>query len=226
MIGTIANTAAVVAGSLIGVSAGRRINEGLKQTLMHALGLAVAVIGLKMALSADDLIPSIACLLLGALTGELMRIERGVERIGEYLKGHFGSGSSTFVQGFLTATLLYITGAMTIIGCIQDGTAGNPDTLYLKSLLDGVSSVALASTLGIGVAFSAGSVFVVQGSMTLLATHIAFLQDPAVLRSITTTGGMMILGIGINLLGLAAIRVGNLIPALVYAAIYPLLFII
>ncbi|MCU0576203.1 MAG: DUF554 family protein, partial [Desulfobacterota bacterium] len=95
MIGTIANTAAVVAGSIIGVSAGRHISEGLKKILMQGLGLAVVVIGLKMALSGLDLIPSVACLLLGALTGELMRIERGVERIGEYLKGHFGSGSTT-----------------------------------------------------------------------------------------------------------------------------------
>jgi len=224
VIGTVANTVAVVVGSMIGVSAGRHIKEGLKQIIMQALGLAVTVIALKMALSGENLIPSVACLLLGALTGELLRIERGVERIGEYLKERFDSGSSTFVQGFVSATLLYITGAMTIIGCIQDGTAGNPDTLFLKSLLDGVASIALASTLGIGVIFSAVSVFVVQGSMTVLATHLAFLQEPAVLSSITTMGGMIILGIGINLLGLTSIRVGNLIPALVYAAVYPLIF--
>ena len=224
MIGTIANTSAVLAGSLVGIVAGKRIGADLKETLMKALGLAVVVIGLQMALSAKGLIPSVACLLLGALTGELMKIERGVERLGEFLKVRFNSSSATFVQGFMSSTLLYITGAMVIIGCIQDGTAGNPDTLYLKSMLDGVSSIALASTLGIGVAFSALSVFVVQGSLTLLASHIAFLQEPVVLASITSTGGMIILGIGINLMGLTAIRVGNLIPALVYAAVYPLIF--
>ncbi|HOS96113.1 MAG TPA: DUF554 domain-containing protein [Deltaproteobacteria bacterium] len=224
MIGTLANTSAIVAGSLVGVAAGRHLGEDLKRILMQALGLAVVVIGLQMALSAQGLIPSVACLLLGALTGELMRIERGVERIGEVLKARFASGSGTFVQGFVSATVLYITGAMTIIGCIQDGTAGNPDTLFLKSLLDGVASMALASTLGIGVAFSALSVLLVQGSMTLLAGHIAFLQEPAVLASITSTGGMIILAIGINLLGLSVIRVGNFIPALVYAGLYPLLF--
>ena len=153
-----------------------------------------------------------------------MRIERGVERVGEFLKVRFNSSSATFVQGFMSATLLYITGAMVIVGCIQDGTAHNPDTLYLKSMLDGVSSIALASTLGIGVAFSALSVLVVQGSLTLVASHIAFLQEPSVLSSITITGGMIIMGIGINLLGLTTIRVGNLIPALVYAAVYPLIF--
>jgi uncharacterized protein len=224
MLGTIANTSAVLAGSFVGIVAGKHISQGLKETLMKALGLAVVVIGLQMALSEKGLIPSVACLLLGALTGEIMRIERGVERLGEYLKVRFNSSSVTFVQGFMSSTLLFITGAMVIIGCIQDGTVHNPDTLFLKSMLDGVSSIALASTLGIGVAFSALSVFVVQGSLTLAASHIAFLQEPVVLASITTTGGMMILGIGINLLGLTTIRIGNLIPALVYAAVYPLIF--
>jgi uncharacterized membrane protein YqgA involved in biofilm formation len=224
MIGTIANTAAVIAGSILGVSAGRRFDEGLKKILMQALGLAVIVIGLRMAMTAKDLIPPVACLLFGALTGELMRIEGGVELIGQKLKGRFSSGSSTFVQGFVTATILYISGPMTIIGCIQDGTVGNPDTLYLKSVLDGVASIALSSTLGIGVAFSAASVLLVQGSMTLLAAHMMFLQEPAVLQLITSTGGMIILGIGINLLELTVIRVGNLIPALVYAAVYPMIF--
>jgi uncharacterized protein len=224
MIGTIVNTSAVLAGSFAGIYAGKKIGEGLKETIMKALGLAVVVIGLQMALSAKGLIPSVACLLLGALTGELMGIERGVEKLGEYLKARFNSSSGTFVQGFMTATLLYITGAMVIVGCVQDGTTGNPDTLFLKSILDGVSSIALASTLGIGVVFSAASVFVVQGSLTLLAAHLSFLQNPPVLSLITATGGMMILGIGINLLGLAVIRVGNMIPALVYAAVYPLIF--
>jgi uncharacterized protein len=224
MIGTIANTAAVIAGSFLGISVGRRFDDGLKKILMQALGLAVVVIGLKMALSVQDLVPSVACLLLGALTGELLKIEHGIELVGQKLNIWFSSGASTFVKGFVTATILYISGPMTIIGCIQDGTTGNPDTLYLKSLLDGVASIALSSTLGIGVAFSAVSVFFVQGSMTLLASHILFLQEPHVLAAITSTGGMIILGIGINLLGLTIIRVGNLIPALLYAALYPIIF--
>jgi len=224
MLGTIVNTGAVLAGSLVGVCAGKSIGNELKETLMKVLGLAVVGIGLQMALSAKGLIPSVACLLLGALTGELLRIERGVEWLGESLKARFNSSSQTFVKGFMSATLLYITGAMTIVGSIQDGTTGNPDTLILKSMLDGVAAIALSSTLGIGVAFSAASVFVVQGSLTLLAAQLAFLQEPQVLTLITTTGGMMILGIGINLLGLATIRVGNMIPALVYAALYPMIF--
>ena len=225
MIGTVVNTSAIVMGSVIGISAGRRINDSLKQILMQALGLAVVVIGIDMALSVKNLIPSVACLLLGALTGELMKIERGVELLGQKLKNRFSSGSSTFVQGFVTATILYLSGPMMVIGCLQDGTIGNPDTLYLKSLLDGVASIAISSTLGIGVAFSAASVLVVQGSLTLLASYLTFLQEPAVLSAITATGGMIILGIGTNLLGITIIRVGNLIPSLVYAAVYPVIFL-
>ena len=221
MTGTLVNASAVAAGGVLGLLAGRHISERIRGTLMHALGLAVMVIGLKMALSVGDLIPIVACLLLGGLTGEILRIEDGVAWIGVHLKERFRSESATFVQGFVSASVLYLTGAMMIIGCIQDGTTGDAGTLYLKSLLDGVASVALASTLGVGVAFSALSVLVVQGGLTMAASYLVFLQDPQVLASITATGGMIILGIGINLLELTRIRVGSFIPALAFAAVYP-----
>jgi len=215
------NASAVAAGSILGLLAGRHISERIRGTLMHALGLAVITIGLKMALSVDSLIPMVACLLLGGLVGEMLRIEDGVAWVGVHLKERFRSESATFVQGFVSASVLYLTGAMMIIGCIQDGTIGDASTLYLKSLLDGVASVALASTLGVGVAFAALPVLVVQGGLTLAASHLAFLQDPQVLASITSTGGMIILGIGINLMEITRIRVGNFIPGLGFAAVYP-----
>lgn len=224
MTGTLVNASAVAVGAALGLLAGRHISEKLRGTLMHALGLAVIVIGLKMALSVDNLIPMVACLLLGGLTGEMIRIEDGLAWVGSHLKERFRSESATFVQGFVSASVLYLAGAMMILGCIQEGTTGDASTLYLKSLLDGVASVALASTLGIGVAFSALSVLVVQGGLTIVASHLAFLQDPHVLASITSTGGMIILGIGINLLELTRIRAGNLVPAIVYAAAYPFIF--
>ncbi|MDT8273479.1 MAG: DUF554 domain-containing protein [Desulfomonilia bacterium] len=225
MLGTTVNTISVLAGSALGIFAGKRITEELKDILMQALGLAVVVIGLQMALSAQNLIPYVVCLLLGGITGEALGIEQGLSRFAEWLKSRFNQGSTTFVQGFVTATVLYLTGAMMIVGCIQDGTVGDSSTLVLKSLLDGVASLVLASTLGIGVAFSALPVFVVQGSLTLLSAKLLFLQNPDVLASVTSTGGMMILGIGINLLKLTQIRVGNFIPGLVYAILYPLVFL-
>ncbi|MDH3964520.1 MAG: DUF554 domain-containing protein, partial [Deltaproteobacteria bacterium] len=143
MIGTIVNTGAVLAGSAVGISAGKRLPERIKTILMQALGLSVLLIGLKMALSGEKMIAPIGYLLLGGITGEVLRIEERIERVGEWLKTRSGANSSTFVQGFVSASLLYLVGAMMIVGSIQDGTAGDPSTLYVKSLLDGVASVAL-----------------------------------------------------------------------------------
>jgi len=218
--GTFVNTGAILAGSLIGISAGKYLPERIKTIAMQALGLSVALIGLKMALSGKEPIVAIGCVLFGAITGEVIKIEQAVERIGEWLKARFRSDSSTFVQGFVSASILYLTGAMMIVGSIQDGTAGDASTLYIKSLLDGVASVALSSTLGIGVAFSALSVLLVQGSITLLSSKLLVMQNPAVLDAVTAAGGLLILGIGTNLLELTKIRIGNFLPALLYAILW------
>ena len=223
MTGTFVNTGAILAGSLIGISAGKFLPERIKTIAMQALGLSVVLIGLKMALSGKEPIVAIGCVLLGAITGELIKIEQGVEHIGVWLKARFRSDSSTFVQGFVSASILYLTGAMMIVGSIQDGTVGDASTLYIKSLLDGVASVALSSTLGIGVAFSALSVLIVQGSITLLSSKLLFMQNPAVLDAVTAAGGLLILGIGTNLLELTKIRIGNFLPALLYAILWAVL---
>jgi uncharacterized protein len=220
MKGTFANTGAIIAGSVIGLLAGARLPERVKTIIMQALGLAVMLIGLQMALSGKEIIATVGCLLLGAITGELLNIERHVESLGTWLKARFRSESSTFVQGFVSASILYVTGAMVIVGSIQDGTTGDATTLYIKSILDGVASIAFASTLGVGVAFSALSVFLVQGSITLLASQLLFLQNPAVIGAVTSSGGLLILGIGMNILEVTRIRIGNLLPALVYAIIW------
>ena len=217
MTGTLVNSGAILAGSLVGLAVGRHISERLKTIVMQALGLSVMLIGLQMALTGKDIIMTIGCLLIGAVTGEVINIENWLERMAERLKARFRSDSSTFVQGFVSASLLYLTGAMMIVGSIQDGTAGDPHTLYVKSLLDGVASVALASSLGVGVAFSAFAVLVVQGAITLMAGQLLFLRSPAVLDAVAATGGVLILAIGINLLDLKQIRVGNLLPAVFYA---------
>ena len=215
--GTLVNTGAVVAGSLLGVMIGKRLPDRIKTIVMQALGLSVILIGLQMALSGTRPLLVIGSLLLGAITGELLDIEGRIAAMGEWLKRRFRSESPTFVQGFVTASVLYCTGAMVIVGAIRDGTVGDPSILYIKSLLDGVASIAFASSLGLGVAFSALSVFVIQGSITLLASKLAFLQGPGVIEAVTATGGLLILGIGINILEIKQIRVGNLVPALAYA---------
>ena len=224
MIGTLVNTGAVVIGGALGLTVGPRLPENIKTTVMQALGLAVVAIGLRMALDAQHTLLAIGCLLLGGITGELLRIEQRLEGLAEVLRRTLRSTSGRFVEGFVTATLLYLTGAMTIVGSIRDGTVGDPSLLLLKSLLDGVASIALASSMGVGVLFSALPVLVVQGGITLLAGQLAFLSQPVVLDAINAAGGLLILGIGINLLEIARIRVGNLLPALLYAIGGALLF--
>lgn len=223
MTGTLVNSGAIIAGSIVGIAAGQRLPDRVRTAIMHALGLAVLAVGLQMALSGKDFLLVIGSLLLGALAGEIARVEDRLESVGEFLKRRFRSGSSTFVEGFVTASVLYLTGAMVIVGSIQEGTTGNAEILYTKSILDGVASVAFASTYGPGVAFSALSVFAVQGGITLLASSLNFLQSPAVLEAVTATGGVLIAGIGLNLLGVVKIRVGNLVPALVFAIIWAML---
>lgn len=223
MIGTFVNTGSVLVGSIIGISAGKYLPGRIKTIVMQALGLSVVLIGLKMALSSTAPIVTIGCVLLGCISGELMKIEQGIERFGEWIKLRAHSHSSTFVQGFVTASILYLTGAMMIVGSIQDGTTGDASTLYIKSLLDGVASIVLSSTLGIGVAFSALSVLIVQGSVTLLAKHLLFLQNPAVIEGVTASGGLLILGIGTNLLEITKIRIGNFLPSLLFAILWAIL---
>lgn len=223
MVGTVANSGAIIVGSAIGIMAGRHLSERIKSIIMSALGLSVAILGIKMALEGTNLIAAIGCVLLGAITGEVMKIEKWIETLGIWLKSRLRSESSTFVEGFVTSSVLYLTGVLVIIGPIQDGTVGDTSILYIKSLLDGFASIALGSTLGIGVAFSALPVLIIQGSITLLASSLLFLKEPQVLSAITATGGILILGIGINLLDLKKIPIGNFIPAILYAIIWALI---
>jgi uncharacterized membrane protein YqgA involved in biofilm formation len=220
LLGTLVNTATVIVGSSIGLTIGPRLPARLKVTLMKSLGLATVVIGLNMALADRQcLLTAIGCLLLGGILGELLDIEQRLNRLGDWLKQRLRIGAGNFTEGFVTATLLYLTGAMTLVGSIRDGAVGDHSILFLKALLDGVASIALASSLGIGVLFSALSVLLVQGGITLLAAQLLFLSEPAVLNAVNTTGGILILGIGINLLELGHVPVGNLLPALLCAII-------
>jgi len=222
--GTLANTGAIIAGSLVGLTLGKRLPDRFKTVVMQAIGLAVILMGLQMALTAKDILIVTGCLLAGALTGEVLKIEQHIESVGQWLKSRFRSSSSTFVQGFVSASLLYVTGAMAIVGSIQDGTIGDARTLYFKSLLDGISAIAFAATLGIGVLFSAFSVLIFQGSISLLSSSLLFLQEPGILTAITATGGIIIMAIGTNILEMTKIRIGNFIPALVYAILWAYFF--
>lgn len=217
MIGTVVNSVAIVAGGALGAVAGRRVSEPLKKTLMNALGLAVALVGVRMALGGKSELLSIGALIAGGVVGEVFGIEDWLSRVGEFFRRKFASDSGSFVEGFVTGSVLFCTGAMSVVGSLKDGAAGDSTVLFVKSLLDFVGALLIAANLGVGLAFSSVSVFVYQGSITLLAGRLSFLSLPHVTDAVSTTGGAIILGIGLNLLDLTRIRIGNLLPALFFA---------
>ena len=224
MKGTLVNTAAVILGSLIGLAVGSRLPEKVKQMVMNGLGLCTLLIGFKMAFKGEQILLIIGSLVLGGIIGELLDIEGWLERLGEKIKKRVKSESGNFVVGFVTASLVFCVGPMTVVGSIEDGIRGDASILYAKSVLDGFASIAFASGLGIGVLFSAVTVLVYQGLLTLLGQKLSFLLNQHVLNELTATGGLMIVGIGLLLLDIKKVRVGNFLPALVIVVILALFF--
>ncbi|NOZ58048.1 MAG: DUF554 domain-containing protein [Euryarchaeota archaeon] len=216
MLGTIVNSLAIVAASLLGVIIGRRFSDRMRETVMQALGLAVLLVGLEMSLSTQNPLIIIASLVAGSVVGEAVDIEGALARAGRRLEEGTGRGVA---KAFVSATLIFCVGSMAIVGAIQDGLRGDATLLYTKAMLDGVVALAFASVMGIGVALSAVSVLVYQGTITLLAGQLGgFLVDRAVVE-LEATGGLLVMGIGINILGIGELRVGNMLPALVLAPV-------
>ncbi len=213
--GTLVNGAAIVLGALAGVMIGKLIPERFNEITMQGLGLAVLLIGLQMALQSRQVLLLIISLVIGGLVGEWAKLEDKLHNVGKWLEKYFGNGRSPVARAFVYATLIYGVGAMAIMGALESGLLGRHQILYTKSILDGVTAVVFASTMGIGVAFSALPVIIYQGAIALLANGLSFFLTDAVVTELTAVGGILIMGIGINVLQLRNIKVGNLLPALV-----------
>ncbi|MBI4608540.1 MAG: DUF554 domain-containing protein [Candidatus Rokubacteria bacterium] len=224
MKGTLVNVAAVLAGGGLGLLVGARLSPRLRGVITDALGLATILIGVRLGLKTENPLIVIGSLVVGGLLGEWWDLEGKLERAGAWLKSRVGSSEGSFVAGFVTASLVYCVGPMTIVGSIQEGLNGDAAVLYAKSMLDGAASIAFASSLGVGVLFSALTVLVVQGALTLLGAQLAFMLDERVLNEITGTGGALILGIGLLLLDVRRVPVANFLPALVAAVVLAVLF--
>jgi uncharacterized protein len=230
--GTLINVVAVLVGTTVGTLLGDRMPERLRETVMHALGLVVLVVGMDGALAAfrpplstltrGSVLIVLGSVLVGGIIGEVLRIEDRLTSLGDALKRRFAGGhehQARFTEGFVVASLVFCVGPLAILGSIQDGLNGDVQLLAIKSLLDGFAALAFASALGWGVGFSALSVLVYQGTITLAADAVAGVFTPEVVAGLTATGGILILGIGLRLLELKDVRVGNLLPALVLAPI-------
>ncbi|OIP69526.1 hypothetical protein AUK42_05235, partial [Candidatus Atribacteria bacterium CG2_30_33_13] len=198
MKGTIVNVVAIFLGCSVGLILKSKFPEKIEKIIMQALGLASLLIGMQMAIKADNILLVIFSLVIGGVIGEIIDIEAGLERFGERIKRKFKSNNTSerFVEGFLTASLLYCVGSMAIMGAIKEGLSGNPDILYAKSLLDGVTSIAFTAAMGIGVLFSAIPVFLYQGGITLLSRTIKDFLSPEIINEMTAVGGILIWGIG------------------------------
>ena len=222
MTGTFLNIATVIIGGVIGLIFGARIPDKLKATVISGMGLFVAALGLQMFLKTENPLIVLGSLLIGTLLGEWWRIEDGLQNLGKFLEQRFSRAendeSNRFVRGFLTASLLFCVGPLTILGSIQDGLTGDYNLLAVKSVLDGFASLAFASTLGVGVIFSTIIILVYQGGISLLAGQLDAIVTPSMMNELTATGGVILLGLSISsLLEIKKISVGNMLPALAVA---------
>jgi len=221
IIGTLVNVFAVLLGGGIGLLLRGKIPGKFADNIIRAVGLCVCIIGIHKAIG-GDLMLMVISLALGAFAGELLRIEDGLNKLGRWMQKKLSrkEENSTFSEGFVAATLLFCVGAMAVVGSIESGLGGDRSTIYTKSILDGVSSMVLASSLGLGVLFSAAAILLYQGSIEMFAGSLQNILTDALIVQISAVGGIMILGIGLNMTLNAKIKVANLLPGLLVAVGY------
>lgn len=223
MTGVLVNTGTVILGSLIGLLLKKGIPEKVSKAVMIAIGLCSLYIGIDGALSGSNTLVLIVSMVFGTIVGTLIDIDAGINKVGLFIENKMkkdGKGSSV-AEGFMTGSLLFCIGAMSIVGSLNSGLSGDNTLIYTKSVLDLISSCMLASTLGIGVLFSAIFVFVYQGGLVLLAGLLQnVLTDEALIAEITCAGSVMIVALGLNLIGLTKIKVANFLPALLFVPLF------
>lgn len=216
--GTILNIFAVVLGGSLGLLVGSKFNKNLLAAVMSITGLFSLVIGIQMALASRNLLIVLGSLLLGIIIGELLHIDDGIESFGNFLEKKFSSGEKgRFAKAFITSSIVFCVGPLTILGALQDGLTGDYTLLATKSLLDGFTSLAFASAMGPGVLFTIFTMIVVQGGLTLFAGALSGVMTQAVIAELTGVGGVMIISIGLGLLEIKKLKTANMLPALVIA---------
>ena len=216
MLGTIVNTAAILLGTLLGLLLKKGLPERFQDVIMKGLALCVLLIGISGALKGENTLIAILSIAIGAIIGEIIDLDRRLNNLGQLLEARFskGDGEQTVARAFVMSSLLFCVGAMAIVGSLQSGLTGDHEMIYTKSMLDGISSIIFASSLGYGVVFSAVAVFVYQGAIVLLAQWIAPFLSDAVIAEMTCTGSLLIIALSLNMLGLTRIKVANYLPAL------------
>ena len=224
MLATFINAALILAGSAIGLLFRNRISQRFAAVVTHALGLCVMGIGITSLVGTENTLCVIICMVVGTLLGEALRIEERLDGAGVLLRDKLirGEGSSRFTEGFVTASILYCVGSMAVMGAMEAGINHDYSILISKGVIDGVTSISFAAAMGIGVAFSVVPLVLYQGALTLIFADAGQGMDPAVITEMSAVGGTIILGIGVNMLGLAPVKlkVGNMLPAIFLPLLY------
>jgi len=225
-LGTIINTATVLAGGGLGLLIGNRIPDRIRLIIVQVIGLVTIAIGLRDVINTENMVFPLVGMVLGAIIGELMRIEDRLEELGEILRRKFTNpkSESKFVTGFVTATLLFCVGPLTILGAIEDASGKTPQLYIIKGTLDGFMMIIFSALYGVGAIFSAASVFVIQGSLTFFGTSLDTLLTERMRLELFSAGGLAVLAIGLNLLEIKRIRLGSLLPGLVITPLLVWLF--
>jgi uncharacterized membrane protein YqgA involved in biofilm formation len=220
LFGTVVNALAIIGGSLLGLLLRGGIPRKYNVSVIHAVGLAVVLVGVRSALKSDDILLIIFSLAIGTVLGELLRIEDRLETLGQRLEERFAGAGEGVAKGFVTASLIYCVGSMAIVGSMESGLTGNHQTLFAKSVLDGISAIIFASSFGVGVMLSSLSVFAYQGAVTVGASFLRQFLVPEVVAQMSAVGGLLIAAIGLNLLDLQKLRIGNMLPAVFLPLVY------
>jgi len=214
MTGTVVNVCTVLVGSCIGLFFKNRLPEKIIHRVFQAIGLFTLYLGMSMALKGVDILAIVFSLILGAIIGELLKLEEAIEKLSHWLKSRLKFNDHTFTEGLLTSFLLFCIGSMTILGAISEGLGKGSELLLTKALMDGFASIALASAFGISVSFSVIPLFLFQGGITLMAWYLGSFIDESTITSLSSVGGIILIGLGINILEIKRIGVTNMLPAL------------
>ena len=230
MLGTIVNALAVIGGCIIGLIVKGRLTEKISNTIMSGLALCVLYIGISGALKGENTLIIIICIAVGALIGEIIDIDKRLNDLGNFIENKINlknknkkTDKVSISEGFVTSSLLFCVGAMAVVGSLESGLHGNHTTLFAKSILDGVSAIIFASSLGIGVMLSSIAIFLYQGTITLLAGCLSSVLTDIVITNMSVIGSLLIIGLGTNMLGATKIKVANLLPSIFLPIIFDII---
>lgn len=220
MLGTIVNALSILVGGGVGTVFGKSFSERYSDIVLKAIALSVILVGLLNAMETKNVLLVIVSMAVGSLLGEFFRIEERLNQLGNHLQKKLSKGDSNIAEGFVMATLIYCIGSMAILGSIESGVNNDHTTLFAKSILDGVSAVVFASSLGFGVALSSVSVFLYQGFITILSSQASAILTDVMIGELTAVGGLLIMTIGLNVLKVTDIKVGNMLPSVFVPVVY------